>query len=68
MSEQFYVGLTEVIVNNRDAMPKGMEDWRIFRIEYGGSSEFCVAERYILLPKNANPQELEDLFHKWLKK
>jgi len=39
--------------------PKGMEGWRSFRIEYGGHAEECLTEGHVLLPPNADPQQLE---------
>ena len=39
--------------------PKGMEDWRCFRIEYGGHAEQCLTEGHIWLPPQADPQQLE---------
>jgi len=39
--------------------PKGMENWRCFRIEYGGHAEDCLAEGHIWLPPQSDPQQLE---------
>jgi hypothetical protein len=41
--------------------PKGMEGWRMFRIEYGGHAESCVCEGHIWLPRGVNPEDIERL-------
>jgi len=41
------------------SFPEGMENWRCFRIEYGGCNEDCLAEGHIWLPPEADPQQLE---------
>ena len=53
MSE-FYIGLTEYAVFNH---PPGMEDWRLYRISYGGFNEATLAEGTVWLPENADPYE-----------
>ena len=45
--------------------PKGMENWRMYRIEYGGHAEACLIESVIWLPSNSKISELENLFDKW---
>jgi len=41
--------------------PKGLEDWRAYRIEYGGHAENCVVEGFIWLPKNLDAEMIEKL-------
>ena len=41
--------------------PKGMEDWRCYRIEYGGHAEQCLTEGHIWLPHDTKHQEIEKL-------
>lgn len=39
--------------------PKGMEDYRYFRIEYGGSNKDCLVEGNVWLPVDCSPEQLE---------
>jgi len=41
--------------------PKGLEEWRCYRIEYGGHASDCITEGHIWLPPNLSPQAIEDL-------
>jgi hypothetical protein len=41
--------------------PPGLEDWRFFRIEYGGHAADCIWEGAIWLPPNINPDTIEKL-------
>lgn len=50
--------LTEYGVFN---YPKGLEGWRLYRIEYGGHAENCVYEGMIWLPPTLKPEEIEKL-------
>lgn len=43
--------------------PKGLEQWRLYRIEYGGSNENCVYEGEIWLPSEMPPDEIENLIN-----
>ncbi len=56
------ISLTEIMVNT---YPEGFENWRMYRIEYGGHAGACLKECIIWLPPNSNRWELEDLFSKW---
>jgi len=40
--------------------PKGMRNWRMFRVEYGGHAEDCLVEGTVWLPADADAQEFED--------
>lgn len=42
--------------------PEGMEDWRFFRIEYGGHAQYCLVEGAIWLPPWIDPYEWEAEF------
>lgn len=53
-----YVSLVELGVVR---YPPGMEDWRLFRIEYGGHAESCVTEGSIWLPSDLSPERVEEL-------
>ena len=39
--------------------PKGLEEWRCFRIEYGGHAENCITEGHIWLPPDTPPEVIE---------
>ena len=41
--------------------PDGMEDWRFYRIEYGGHAKDCVCEGSIWLPQHFDPEIIEKL-------
>ncbi len=41
--------------------PKGMEEWRFFRIEYGGHAESCIVETGIWLPRGVDPEIIEGI-------
>jgi len=40
--------------------PKGMEGWRMYRIEYGGHAENCIIEGVLWLPQDVNYERVED--------
>ncbi|MCU7800298.1 MAG: hypothetical protein KZQ70_09175 [gamma proteobacterium symbiont of Lucinoma myriamae] len=44
--------------------PPGMENWRYFRIEYGGSRHQTLAEEGLWLPPNLDEEEIENLLMK----
>ena len=57
MSGALKVSLIEqAVVNPPEGMPDGA---RMYRIEYGGHAEACVAEGLVWLPKNADRDEFE---------
>ena len=37
--------------------PGGMENWQMYRIEYGGHAENCLTEGILWLPPGADPQQ-----------
>ncbi|MCU7951074.1 MAG: hypothetical protein KZQ64_06680 [gamma proteobacterium symbiont of Bathyaustriella thionipta] len=41
--------------------PPGMENWRYFRIEYGGSRHETIAEEGLWLPPNLDEEDIENL-------
>lgn len=41
--------------------PEGMEEWRCFRIEYGGHAERCFAEGHIWLPPHVDSDFIEKI-------
>lgn len=47
--------------------PKGMEGWRMFRIEYGGHAERCLAEGLIWLPQCLDPDNAESTLNELMK-
>ena len=56
------VGFTEIAVQT---FPKGFENWKFYRIEYGGHAEECLLEFHIWLPPNAKIKDLTNLFNTW---
>jgi hypothetical protein len=54
------VSLTEEMILNPKALPNHMRDMRRYRIEYG--FECSCPEGVIHLPKNVNPDTIENLF------
>jgi len=64
MKKPIYIGLTEEAVLNDDAFDPILKGWRYYRIEYGGWNEDCVYEGCILLPPDADPEEVEELLKK----
>lgn len=52
------VSLVEYAVFN---YPEGLEEWRCFRIEYGGHASACKAEGHVWLPPGVDPEEVEQL-------
>ena len=44
---------------------KRMENWRCYRIEYGGVNEDCFHECVIWLPPAGNIDEITELIEKW---
>jgi hypothetical protein len=53
------VDLVEMVVFHP---PQGMEDWRYYRIEYGGHAQHCLVEGGIWLPQDADPDDVEQMF------
>ena len=45
--------------------PIGMEQFRMYRIEYGGHAEQCLCEGVIWLPRLLNPSIIEDLLESY---
>ena len=45
--------------------PTGMEQFRMYRIEYGGHAEQCIYEGVIWLPRLMNPGTLESLLERY---
>jgi len=43
--------------------PEGLENWRCYRIEYGGHAEYCVTEGIIWLPPDIHPDVIERLLN-----
>ena len=56
-----WIGMTEQIVIR---YPKGLEECRLFRIEYGGFNEMELAETTIWLPPNTDVREFEEYLRK----
>jgi len=50
------VSLVEQMVHR---WPKGMENYRMYRIEYGGHAESCVMVGSIWLPQDMSPDVIE---------
>jgi hypothetical protein len=59
------VSLTEEMILNYKALPKQLNGWRYYRIEYGGHAQDCFMERPIYLPPHADPYILDMLFELW---
>ena len=51
-----YIQLIEYGVLN---YPEGMENCRMYRIEYGGHAQDCLVEGTIWLPRHVDPEEFE---------
>lgn len=51
--------LTEEMIINYDALPKGMKGWRRFRIEYG--FECSCPEGLIYLPPNMTMEDVDTI-------
>ena len=47
--------------------PRHMDGWRMYRLEYGGCNEDCLAEQTIWLPPNMSVVELTELINKYAK-
>lgn len=66
------VGLIEQIIMNYSAVPPEFgvpgNEWRNYRIEYGGHAESCFMERVIYLPRLSDPYVIELLFEFWQSK
>lgn len=58
------VDFTEVMVQT---FPKGFENWKFYRCEYGGHAEQCLFEVHIWLPPSAKIKDLTNLFVNWQK-
>lgn len=52
------VSLIEYGVRN---YPPGLENFRFYRIEYGGHAEACIQEAHVWLPKDLDPRVIEVL-------
>lgn len=52
------ISLVEYGVQN---YPKGMEKFRLYRIEYGGHAESCLCEGLIWLPQGISADYFEGL-------
>jgi hypothetical protein len=44
--------------------PKGLENYRFYRIEYGGANEDCVYEGALWLPKHVDRKEIEEIINR----
>jgi hypothetical protein len=44
--------------------PEGLEGWRFYRIEYGGSNEDCINEQTIWLPPNVNIWDIVNMIRR----
>ena len=55
------ISLVEQAVMN---YPKGMEKFRMYRIEYGGHAESCLVEGTIWLPEVYWPESFENLMNR----
>jgi len=44
--------------------PEGMENWRCYRVEYGGHAEDCKCEGQIWLPPDLDPEVVERMLSK----
>lgn len=55
------ISLVEYAVMN---CPKGMEHFRMYRIEYSGHAAHCLVEGVIWLPEYVRPE----VFEKWMEK
>lgn len=55
-----YHSLTEMMAFTK---PKGLENYRFYRIEYGGHAMDCVYEGAIWLPENVDREEIEKLIN-----
>jgi len=44
--------------------PEGMENYRAYRIEYGGHAMACIMEGTIWLPPGVDPREIEKILMK----
>jgi len=56
------VSLVEQMVMNP---PKGMKDWRMYRIEYGGHAQNCLVEGVVWLKPDITQLEI-DFLERWL--
>jgi hypothetical protein len=43
--------------------PEGMENYRAYRIEYGGHAEACVMSGSIWLPPGVDPREIKNILN-----
>ncbi len=56
-----HISLTEEMVLNPNYLPKWMEGWRKYRIEYG--FECSCPEGSIVLPPNVDPEKIEEILN-----
>ena len=59
------VSLTEEFILNYSAIPKELNNWRYYRIEYGGHAQSCFMERPVYLPPGADAYMFDLLFDFW---
>lgn len=59
------VSLTEEFILNYKALPEQLNNWRYYRLEFGGHAESCFMERPIYLPPYANAFVFDLLFDFW---
>lgn len=63
------VGLIEQFILNYGAVPPEFgvagNEWRNYRIEYGGHAQSCFMEKVIYLPRYSDPYVIELLFDLW---
>jgi len=59
--EYVYAALTEEVIMNYDALPKALNGWKMYRVEYGGFNESCIMEKMIYLPPFADPHDIEKI-------
>lgn len=52
--------LTEEMVLNP---PPGMENYRAYRIEYGGCNKDCIIEGRIWIPAHIDRERIEDILN-----
>lgn len=64
--EMFPVSLTEEMILNYEALPKFMEGWARYRIEYG--FECSCPEGLIYLPQSADRDRLEHVLNSMMRK
>lgn len=58
------VDATEEMILNYDALPKQLNGWRRYRIEYGGCNEDCFMEQILYVPPRFDIDKLLGLFER----